>query len=426
MEFYFNTGLVRKWRKVLDTFCFSALSLVPMLDHAQAPDLGTASTFALFTSGGSFDNFGAATNVTGDAGTHAGAFNAFPTGTLTGTIHVVDPTSAQAAIDLNLAYLYLAGMACGNSIPATLGNDQILTPGVYCTGAASSLTGDLFLDAQGDPDALFILQIDGVLSTGMSTHIILINSAKPGNVYWQVNGAFNLGDNSDFIGTVLGNGAITLFEGATVSGRALTRAGAILLNNNEVGTSPILLPVTLVSFDAEKCCLNTRVNLNWVTASELNSSHFLLERSTDGIHYAVAGQRDAAGNSTAPLSYSFTDETPAPHLNYYRLNQFDLNGAHIYSSEKVVDLSGSSLEVTVYPNPFTEFLSIHLIGLRIEEKYLLQICSNLGTEMHSITLTKEINSLDTSKFPPGIYYYKVLLNDTVIRSGKLISQPRLR
>ena len=99
----------------------------------------------------------------GDIGTNVGAFTDFPPGTVIGQIHTADAVSAQAATDVGLAYSQLVGLTCGGVIGTTLGGGQILTPKIYCLGAASSLTGDLILDGQGDPGSIFIFQIDGAL-----------------------------------------------------------------------------------------------------------------------------------------------------------------------------------------------------------------------------------------------------------------------
>ena len=205
----------------------------------QAPTLGTAADFAVFTAAGGFTNDGATTITGGDIGTDSGSFTGFPPGTLTGQIQVVNPVSAQAATDVKTAYSFLAGITCGSVIGTTLGNDQVLTPGVYCLGAASSLTGNLILDGQGNTDGLFIIKIDGALSTAASSTIRLINGASCDRVYFQVNGAVILETNSTFVGIILANGAISLMEGAVLRGRALSREGAIALHNNRIA-APVL------------------------------------------------------------------------------------------------------------------------------------------------------------------------------------------
>jgi len=210
-----------------------ALFLMPKTNLAQAPDLGMATSFAVFTATGAFNNLGT-TSIVGDIGTNSGAFSGFPPGVVLGSIHVVDGVSAQAAIDTDDAYADVAGLTCGAVIGVTLGNGQILTPNIYCTGAASTLNGNLTLDGEGDPDALFIFQIDGAFATSTFASVTLINGASLCNVYWQINGEFDLGDFSVFLGTVLVNGAINLLEGSSLTGRVLSRAGAISLFSNTI------------------------------------------------------------------------------------------------------------------------------------------------------------------------------------------------
>jgi len=134
----------------------------------------------------------------------------------------------------------LTGVTCGLVIGTTLGNNQVLGPNVYCLGAASTLNGTLTLDGQNDPNALFIFKVDGAFATSTFSTVNLINSASLCNVYWQINGQFDLGDNSVFRGTVVANGAINLLESSSLLGRALSRAGAVSLHNNivTVGLQP--------------------------------------------------------------------------------------------------------------------------------------------------------------------------------------------
>ncbi len=167
------------------------------------PDLGAASSFAVFTAVGAFNVSGASTLVTGDVGTDVGAFNGFPPGTVIGDIHVVDAVSAEAATDIDLAYGSMSTITCGLVISTTMGGGQVLLPNVYCMGAASTVNGDLILDGQGDPSSIFIFKIDGALATTVDSRIILTNGASICNVYWQVNGQVDLGENSLFQGKLL-------------------------------------------------------------------------------------------------------------------------------------------------------------------------------------------------------------------------------
>jgi hypothetical protein len=207
---------------------------------SQVPNLGSAAYFTLFTAEGAFNNVGASTFVTGNVGTNDGAFNAFPPGTIDGLIHVVDLVSGQAAIDVFTAYASFSTFTCGMPHGVLLGNDEVLTPNVYCIGAAATLTGNLILNGEGDPNSIFIIKIDGALSLSSSANVVMINSASLCNVYWQINGQLELAVNSSFSGTAVSTGAIILWDGATLDGRALTTAGAISLRSNIVteGTLP--------------------------------------------------------------------------------------------------------------------------------------------------------------------------------------------
>ncbi|MDO8365317.1 MAG: ice-binding family protein, partial [Saprospiraceae bacterium] len=210
---------------------FSTLLFYPKLAFGQPPDLGASSTFALFTAVGAF-NGDPATSVIGDIGTDMGAFT--PVGFHIGQVHVSDAVSAQAAADVMDAYADLAGRICGMNIGVTLGGGQILTPDTYCTGAATTLDGDLVLDAEGDPDAIFIFQFDGAFASSVNSTVTLINGASLCNVFWQINGQVDLGENSVFQGTIIAEGAINLLAEARLVGRGLSTAGAISTNANVV------------------------------------------------------------------------------------------------------------------------------------------------------------------------------------------------
>jgi hypothetical protein len=84
------------------------------------------------------------------------------------------------------------------------------------------------------------------------------------------------------------------------------------------------LPIELLSFEGKK---QTNSNLlYWSTASEHNTSHFIIEKSEDGFKWGGIGQVQSAGNSTQKLDYSLEDENVSQVINYYRLHQYDIDG----------------------------------------------------------------------------------------------------
>lgn len=249
---------------------FAVLLVFPKLNFGQVPDFGAASGFAVFSSAGAFTNVGA-TTVTGDVGNNAGAFTAFPPGILFGQIHSLDAISGQAASDLASANSTLLGTTCGTTIGAALGSGQTLSPGIYCQSAAVVLTGDLILDAMGDPNAVFILKFDATLTTAASSNLILINSASLCNVYWHSVGAVVLGTNSSFGGTIVSNGAVTLADGATLSGRLFTTAGAVSLTNNTINIAAAPVAAVISAGSPNTFCFGDSVVLSGNTSGIWNT-----------------------------------------------------------------------------------------------------------------------------------------------------------
>ncbi|MCW3075911.1 MAG: hypothetical protein JWO32_520 [Bacteroidetes bacterium] len=277
------------------------------------PNLGAASGFALFTAVGAFDNVGAGTTVTGDIGTDAGAFTGFPPGTLIGTSHVADAVSSQAATDVNTAYNYLNSLTCGPVLGVTLGNGQILTPDVYCIGAAATLTGSLVLNGQGNANSLFIIKINGALSTVSSSSVVLINGASLCNVYWQINGKVSLGTNSFFKGTIVANGAIELLSGANLTGRGLSAAGAISLLDNTVSIGQAPVASTISAGGSIIFCEGGTVVLSGNNSGTWNTGALTPSLTTNvgGTYYVT--NTNGCGSST---SNSITvTVNPSPHVD---------------------------------------------------------------------------------------------------------------
>ena len=117
---------------------------------------------------------------------------------------------------------------------ATFGGDlngKTFTPGVYYTAAAFTVTGTFTLDAQGDPNAVFIFIIDAALNTEANSRLKLVNGAQAANVTYRSSGAANTGANSEFFGTILSAGAVTIGNGTRFHGNLYSQAAITLCNN---------------------------------------------------------------------------------------------------------------------------------------------------------------------------------------------------
>lgn len=196
--------------------------------------LGTAGNFSLL--GNSISNT-AATHANLDVGVTPGAIIGFPPGTTSGAIHTDDSAASLAMNDFSSAYTAAATRSKTALIAGDL-NGQTFTAGVYRAGAAVGVTGTVTLDGGGDPSSVFIFQIKAALGIAAGARIVLINDARPGNVFWQVVGAVTLGAGVHFTGTILGNAAISIGTGATLAGAALTQSGTITLNAIAATSSP--------------------------------------------------------------------------------------------------------------------------------------------------------------------------------------------
>jgi hypothetical protein len=216
-------------KNLLKSFTVAALCIAPSLVFAQAPNMGTAVNFVLFSTNGAVSNSGVS-QYTGNIGTNNGSSTNF--GNVNGTMHDMDAASAKCAADLLSGYNTLAGTTA-TLFPASnvLGNGQILTPGVYSISGAATLNLGLTLDGQNAANPVFIIRILGSFSTNASSKVYLKNGAQACNVYWQIEGLVTMAAGTTMRGTVIANNAaISLAAGDTLEGRALTTKGAVTSN----------------------------------------------------------------------------------------------------------------------------------------------------------------------------------------------------
>jgi hypothetical protein len=178
-----------------------------------------------------------ATNITGNLGLSPGtSIGGFPPGIIVGTKEINTNLAIQGKLDLTAAYNDIAGRT-STDIVTLSGNigGLTLTPGLYKTTSSLAISsGDLTFDANGNADAVFIIQIASSLTTTSGRKVFLKGSASASNIFWQVGSSATFGTTSVFKGTIMAMQSITFNTGATLDGRALARTGGVVLAGNTI------------------------------------------------------------------------------------------------------------------------------------------------------------------------------------------------
>lgn len=304
-----------------------------VLTGPAAPDLLSTACYAIFSSSGDVTG-DAATTVTGDIGSNFGSVAGYDPLKVNGTIHLMpDISTGVCASDLIKVRDNLDLLAHDITLlrPTEFGNDLVLTPHTYYMGGAATFTGTLYLDAQNNPDAIFVIVTNGAFSTTTAATVSLLNGAKASNVFWRITGAVALEVGSDIKGTIIcTGGAISLKTGVNLDGRALTTDGAFSTAASTVSISSVCgtLPVSWLYFRGKP--LQKNVSLEWGTTNEMNNGFFTIEKSHDGRSFeTVTSVNATTGNGHIENNYSFTDQHPYD-IAYYRISQTDKDGRKNY------------------------------------------------------------------------------------------------
>ena len=392
---------------------------------------GSVADFTLFTGAGAITNT-ATSGTIGKIGSNAGAISGFGSSTNVGSSHTADGTTAQAKVDLDNAYnqLMLSTNTVTNHAPA-FGNGETLTKGVYFIAGAGSLTGTITLDAQADPNAIFVFKFAGAFSVAALSKVIFANGTHRNNVIWisgagVATGATTIGTLCVMKGTFLAHGgACNIGAGGFVEGRMLSTSGAVGFSSGVIFNDPLCysaatpssLPIELLRFTAE--AKDSYLQLDWVTLTEINNDYFTVERSSDGINFSSIFEINGAGNSSHINNYSTIDDSPLEGWSYYRLKQTDYDGKTSYSNivtEKFNGLSDFSLEI--YPNPFpvktvfrtnrdfkdTKLIVYNSYGRAVKEIQNISgqtftfYRENLSSGLYFVNLIQDSNLIVTEKF----------------------------
>jgi hypothetical protein len=177
----------------------------------------------------------------------------------------------------------------------------------------------------------------------------------------------------------------------------------------------IPLPVKLVSFTAT--LNNSIADLKWATATEINTSFFVIEKSANGTDYTEAGIVFAKGNAGSITNYSFSDNVTGSlsDFTYYRLRTVDIDGNSGLSETRIIKTGKqgiSNISIAAYPNPVTTELRITIPAEWQNKKVMYEViaANGLVAKRTETVNNNQVEALNVSSLAPGFYVVRVSCN----------------
>ena len=345
-----------------------APAIVVALAQPTVP-LGTTSSFAIL-SGQGITNTGT-TWIGGDAGGDVGshpnpAFTGQASVTLAnGVTHLGDATALTAKNDLITAYDNAAART-----PTIIGTElggQTLLPGVYHSdsGTFEIAAGQtLTLDAQGDPDGVFVFQTDTTLVTFTGSVVHLANSARFCRVFWKVGSSATLGTSSTFVGHIFALTSIAAANSATVNGQLLARNGSVTLDTNTITNGICAVTPATATLHVIKLVINNDGRTSV-------AADFTVHVKASGIDVAGSPASGAGSPGTAYTlaagSYVVSEDSNSGYTVSYSGGGVDPSGRITLAADAdvTVTITNNDTRTTVpgvLPNTATPWYNLLLVG----------------------------------------------------------------
>lgn len=176
----------------------------------------------------------------------------------------------------------------------------------------------------------------------------------------------------------------------------------------------VLLPVSLLYFDVQKD--GGIITAYWATATEVNSSHFIVEKSLDGTRFSEVARTDAAGYSSDKREYAVTDNNPFVGRTYYRLKQVDFDGTFEYFNMRAIETAGARGLVS-FPSPWVgDHPLTFLLNFAYDGRCFVRIANSAGQLVDEFSFVGMQHTL-SRKPGKGIY-----LVTTVTTEGTFVSR----
>jgi len=285
---------------------------------------------------------------------------------------------------VNLQGLDLNNNQLNGSIPSSLAN---LSPLLYLHLHHNYFKFDgMELIANKFPNAFYAPQaIIPIYKTNNRLYVSVGGTPSNNTYYWLKDGIL--------MATII---ADSTFTPITSGHYAVTVTNKIATQLTLYSDSALALPLTLLDFTATK---TGKFNLlQWSTSHEINSSHFNIQRSSNGVVFSNIGFVRANNINNITNKYQFTDRAPLAGANYYRLQIVDKDGYNEYS--KIIIIKDDFAASSIYPIPANNILTVETIG---------NTQFSMSDQSGRILFTTTINgkgTIDVSSLSAGVYFVK--------------------
>lgn len=231
------------------------------------------------------------------------------------------------------------------------------------------------------------------------------NTATGGPLGFDLNGD-RIGDGGIY---TLGNTLSEITATIPGTGTTLDLRFNIFVNNQQPGAmafdnfrlySTSLLPVTWVSFDVHK--QNNTIELDWSTASEQNTKDFTIQHKTENGTWNDVAVVTAAGSSGSVRNYSYTHLSPSNGLNYYRIQQADLDGRVSYSNVRMIRFSATAQRLVMKENPVVN----GILKVQVNQPVDLFLYDVQGRLIWQQQQASGLVTISLERHPKGIYTLK--------------------
>jgi hypothetical protein len=283
---------------------------------------------------------------------------------------------------------------------------------LYGAGTCNSnplAVNDLFNGTVGMPYSGTVVTNDSD-PNGEAIAASIITNSPDGNVVLNSDGTFTFTPNPGFVG------ASTTFTYQLVDNgfSPLTSNTATVTINFSIGAT---LPVVLKYFTAQ--LNNNKVDLKWATSTEINASHFVIERSFDGRNYEDIATVLAFGNTTDEKTYQYADNSYGSdkQVIYYRLRQVDQDGKLDYSLTRMIRIGkqGTTASILTFPNPVTNEVRISIPNNWQGKKAVYEIVNANGQTVRKTetSSSSQVETVDVTTLTRGFYVVRVSCNGEV-------------